>query len=205
MSRPVHVTLRARREASFLRAETVFLAVRMAFTRAQRADFGIVHFSVQESHVHLIVEAKDRAALVSGMQGLTTRLARAINAALRRRGRVWGDRYHRHDLANPREVRHALVYVLQNHAKHAADTSPAPGARRLALDPKSSAVYFPGWTVRAGPALARLRAFELALERAEEGASPTGASVCAPSTWLLTEGWLLGGAVDPTERPRTAG
>ena len=204
----MHVTLRARREASFLRAETVFAAVRRAFGRAQREDFGIVHFSVQGNHVHLLVEAKDRAALGSGMQGLTTRLARAINGALRRSGRVWADRYHRRDLGSPREVRHALVYVLQNHAKHGADTSLGHGAEHLRLDPKSSAVYFPGWTSRAGPALARLRALERARDRElaseRDAAEPRhpSAPVCAPSGWLLTEGWRLGGAIDPAERPR---
>jgi hypothetical protein len=37
-----------------------------------------------------------------------------INGALGRHGRVWSDRYHARALATPREVRNALVYVLQN-------------------------------------------------------------------------------------------
>jgi hypothetical protein len=45
-------------------------------------------------------------------------MARALNRVLRRSGRVWGDRYHRRDLATPHEVRHALVYVLDNVKKH---------------------------------------------------------------------------------------
>jgi hypothetical protein len=36
----------------------------------------------------------------------------------RMEGRVFVDRYHAHALLTPREVRAALVYVLQNWAKH---------------------------------------------------------------------------------------
>jgi hypothetical protein len=40
---------------------------------------------------------------------------------LGRGGAVWGDRFHARDLKTPREVRHALVYVLNNHRKHGVD------------------------------------------------------------------------------------
>jgi hypothetical protein len=38
-----------------------------------------VHFSVQGNHVHLLVEAGSRSALVRGLQGLAIRMARAVN------------------------------------------------------------------------------------------------------------------------------
>ena len=46
------------------------------------------------------------------------RSALAVNRACKRTGRIWGDRYHARELATPREVRAALVYVLMNHKKH---------------------------------------------------------------------------------------
>jgi hypothetical protein len=46
------------------------------------------------------------------------RITRAINKLLGRKGRFWADRYHRHDLGTPREVRSAIRYVLLNLFKH---------------------------------------------------------------------------------------
>ncbi len=111
---PVHATLRARREVGSLRTDATFLAVRAALAQASRTDFRVVHFSVQRDHVHLLVEARSREALSSGMRGLAIRVALAVNRVLVRKGRVWADRWHGRALTTPREVRAALVYVLMN-------------------------------------------------------------------------------------------
>lgn len=187
---PKHVTLRALPEAAFLREESVFALVKRALAFAAQAHdrFRVIAFSVQRDHVHLVVEAEDAAALRSGMQGLTTRLARAVNRALRRSGRVWGDRYHRRDLTKPTEVRNVLVYVLQNHRKHG--TGPRSG-----LDPRSSSALFLGWTERGE----RLR-------RAMAGSSiDRTPAIHLPRTWLLRTGWWKrgGGFIDPSEAPRS--
>jgi hypothetical protein len=78
----------------------------------------VLHFSVQHDHVHLLVEADGHTGLRRGIQGLAIRIAKGINRALHRHGRIWADRYHSRTLNTPREVRHALVYVLQNWRKH---------------------------------------------------------------------------------------
>lgn len=193
----MHVTMRARRDVPHLRSELVFGQVRASIRAAQRTDFRIVHFSVQRDHVHLLVEATDRDCLASGMKGLAVRLARAVNRAtcpapargrsrpVGRRGRVWAERYHRHDLTSPREVRHALVYILQNHVKHAPALMRAAGT----VDPCSSAAWFEGWTPRAGPLLGKLRLPD------------EGAPVLRPRTWLAREGWRRHRLIEPTERP----
>src|SRR5262249_38188006 len=62
---PVHITLRAKRRAPYLRAEVPFEALRAAIAKASREAFRVLHFSVQPDHVHLIVEARDRFALSS--------------------------------------------------------------------------------------------------------------------------------------------
>ena len=49
--------------------------------------FRIVHLSIQRTHLHLIVEARNRTALSKGMQGFLISAARGINAALSRRAR----------------------------------------------------------------------------------------------------------------------
>src|SRR5262249_49170356 len=56
----------------------------------------------------------------------------------------WADRFHARMLRTPPEMRHALVYVLNNWRKH------WPGAR--GLDARSSAAWFDGWANTPGRA-----------------------------------------------------
>jgi hypothetical protein len=87
---------------------------------------------VQGNHLHFVIEADDTRAMSRGMQGLAIRMAKALNRVMNRRGSVFADRFHAHVLRTPREVRHALAYVLRNHAVHAersgrqASTAPDP-------------------------------------------------------------------------------
>ena len=175
---PVHVTLRASRPLPSLRREVVFLEIRRALGRTARAWFRLVHFSVQADHLHLLVEADDKSSLSRGIMGLAIRVARAVNRALRRTGRVWDDRFHARALRSPREVRHAIVYVLMNAKKHLLG---APN-----VDPCSSAASFTGWTspLLCGAAL-------IADDQ----------MTCPPETWLLRVGWRRYGLIAPTERP----
>ena len=171
---PVHVTLRACHGLPPLRTEQLFPAVRGGLARASRGGLRVLQFSVQRDHVHLLVEAVDVRVLSRGIQGLAIRIARAVNRVLRRRGRVWIDRFHARALRTPREVRNALVYVLQNWKKHAR------GA--CGLDWRSSAIWFCGWRT------------SIPLPR---GTSP----VVAPRTWLAAVGWRRLGLLHPDERP----
>ena len=171
---PVHVTLRADRGLPSLRAAPIFPSIRGALGHALRADFRILEFSVQRDHVHLLCEADSRATLSRGLQGVCIRLAKAVNRTLVRRGRVWSDRYHARALRTPREVRNALVYVLQNGRKHAS----VPRG----FDPCSSAASFTGW--KGAPIVARV---VLRLGR--------------PRTWLAAVGWKRHGLLDPDEAP----
>ena len=115
---PAHVTLRAVSNLPSLRDERTFTAIRRALGLATKGGFRVFEFSVQTDHLHLLVEADDPTRFERGMRGLTIRVAKAVNRALRRVGRVWGDRYHARLLRTPREMRNALVYVLNNWRKH---------------------------------------------------------------------------------------
>jgi len=137
---PVHVTLRA--ELRSLRTQRVAHSVLSGLRDSNRESFHVVHYSIQDNHVHLIVEADDSVALTSGVRGLMVRIARRVNRLLRRRGRFWADRWHGRDLEGPRQVRNALVYALQNHKKH---------AHASALDPLSSAAWV-RWFLERDPA-----------------------------------------------------
>jgi REP element-mobilizing transposase RayT len=172
------VTLRVRQGLPSLREARLFATVRRALATASGARFRVLQFSVQADHVHLVVEADVATALASGLQGLAIRTAKAVNRVLGRRGTVWGDRYHARTLTSPREVRNALVYVLQNWRKH------IPNAR--GVDGRSSAAWFDGW-------------------RAAVPRPPGPAPVAVARTWLMRVGWRRYGPVDVREAPRTMG
>ncbi len=136
-STPVHVTIRMRPEIRNLRTKDTYRVIARALAAAgERFGLRVVHHSVQSNHLHLIAEAADAHALGRGMQGLGIRIAKRLNALARRRGSVLADRYHVHVLRTPREVRHALLYVLNNGRKHAAQHGLAYGPTWL--DPYSS-------------------------------------------------------------------
>jgi REP element-mobilizing transposase RayT len=185
-SEPVHVTIRVVRAVSNLRTRSLYHAIRWATYAAMKRDsFRIVQLSIQRDHIHLLVEAEHRTALARGMQGFQISAARHINAALERRGQVFADRYHAHILRTPREVRHALAYVVNNWRKHGEDRG-----RTWKIDPFSSAVRFGGWA-------------ELAHAAHLYKPPPTYQPLLTwlPKTWLLATGWQRHGLVPTAEIP----
>jgi hypothetical protein len=72
------------------------------------------------------------------MQGVATRIARAVNQAMsRKRGKVFSDRYHVHVLSTPKETRAAVAYVLENFRRH-CEKAGRPISSRF-VDPHTSA------------------------------------------------------------------
>jgi len=168
---------------------------RAILTGGHRADFRVIEFSVQSNHIHLIVEADGADRLARGMIGLEVRMARRLNRALGRRGRLFAERYHSRALRTPTEVRNAIRYVILNHRHHSSPRG-ASGrcSQTAALDPCSSAVWFDGWKVPLQAREAWQREL-LALPR------PTATA----TVWLLTVGWKRRGLLDRGESPGPAG
>ena len=106
---PAHVTLRADAKLTSLRGDRVLPAVRAALAAASSPRFRVLHFSVQRDHLHLLVESDTPTGFERGVRGLAIRVARAVNRVLQRRGAVWSDRYHSHELRTPREVRNERI------------------------------------------------------------------------------------------------
>lgn len=176
---PLHITLRVRRGLTALREHHLFSVVRRALAAGrERFGFRLVHFSVQRDHMHLLAEASDRRALSRGVQGLSIRVARAINRQLRRRGKVFADRYHARALKTPRAARFALRYVLLNARKHEGGASAEPLGF---VDDRSSAAWFDGF---ARPMALVFGARQCREDfRARHG---PGSPVVPARTWLLT-------------------
>jgi REP element-mobilizing transposase RayT len=152
---PVHVTLRVRPEVGRL--------------RRRKAGFRIVHYSIQGNHLHLLCEATTALDLARGVQGFASSVARRINRTMGRSGKVFHERYHARHLRSPRQVRNALVYILNNWRKH-DEHHDRPEWR---TDPFSSADVFDGWAAAPTRLAAR------------DGPTP----VAPASHFLLTRGW----------------
>ncbi len=193
-SHPLHVTVRLRGGLPTLRRKEARDSIARAFAAGRdRFGFRLAQFSLQSNHLHLIAEACDGQALSLGMQGLLVRIARALNALWNRRGVVFSDRFHARALRTPREVRAALVYVLQNARRH--------GLRLFGVDPFSSGPWFKGWRTRLAGVLdrpAKEGLHDLARFRPGFLDPPTAAA----RTWLLCEGWLRHGRIGVDESPR---
>lgn len=141
--------------------------------------------------MHLLVEAGDELALSAGVRSVAIRIARSVNELVMRKGRFWADRWHGRELASPREVRNALVYLFGNFRKHARRT---PGR---GVDPYSSAVKFDGWREvpkRVDPSLVGGRS------HGEMGADVV---VSSPRTWLAGIGWRRHGLIGVMESPKS--
>ena len=114
-----------------------------------------------------------------GIAGLAISFARRLNRLLGRQGKVWADRHHRRELKTPSEVRHALVYVLQNFLRHGAQAFGAGWT-----DPLSTGPCFDGW--------------------AEPHVTWDETEPWQPRarTWLLGQGWQrAGGRISTFEAP----
>src|SRR4051812_49380240 len=149
---PVHVTLRLVAGLESLRSRQCYRVVLPALADAKERDgFRVVHLSVQGNHLHLIVEAGDRPALSRGMQGLAIRVAKALNAALGRRGKVFAERFHMHVLRTVREVANAVDYVLSNWFRHAGREVGIDDIDRLSSAADASLVVSAQtWLLRVG-------------------------------------------------------
>jgi putative transposase len=144
---PVHVVLRILQRVTLRRRE-IYHALRSVLARyLGRADFHVVHVSIQDSHVHLLVEASNRRALTRGMQSFAINAARAFHQVDGGCGKVFAYRYHATQIQTRYHARHALAYVLNNWRRHRLDWENGRQLERK-LDPYSSAIHFTNWTER---------------------------------------------------------
>ena len=180
---PVHVSLSVLKDLPSLRSPKLYRLVEACLGAAkERFGFRLVHYCVQRHHLHLIVEAKDAEALTRGIKGLCVRIARRLNAALSRKGRIFADRYFARALRTPREAWAAIRYVLLNCRRHGAQRHQSWD--RDWTDPCSSGRWFDGWReVRPQP---------------PPGKPPP---VAPAHSWMLRQGWKRHGLLSLDEVP----
>ena len=188
------------------RAQRVCSAIVGQISDAKRRGVRVLHYSIQDNHLHLMVEGTDSADLSNQMRKLFSRIAFAVNAVARRFGKLFRDRHHRHELRTPTETRNALVYILFNDRKRhgepghrAGRTGHGPMGPALPrdLDLCSSALWFNDWDPR-------VRLPPLTREEMAVLASDMERPTVAPETWLAQIGWRRGGGlIRFNEHPRS--
>jgi REP element-mobilizing transposase RayT len=191
----LHIVMRVVPAVGNMRRRLLYRALRDAtITAALRERFRIVHVSIQRTHIHMLAQAKNAAALARGMQGFQISAARHINTALgvdkyrRRRGPVFADRYHLEVIMSPKRARHALSYILNNWRKHREDQQGL--ASTWLVDPFSSGILFPDWKELEGKDV---------MWPLRETYDPL--VVYRPQTWLLLEGWKMHGSLSARDVP----
>jgi REP element-mobilizing transposase RayT len=180
---PVHVVLRIGAWRDRIRNRDGYAAIYKVLDQLHGdPSFRVCHASIQHNHIHLLVEAEHERALARGMQRFAIRTAKTINAAQGLVGPLFAHRYHATQITTTSHARHALAYVLNNWRRHREDRR----REGVPIDRYSSGIRFDGW--RGTPAWA-----------IPAGYKPL--TVSPPTTWLLSAGWRLHGAIDLYERP----
>src|SRR5262249_42089257 len=136
-----HVVLRICRGLPWLRTPKTYRVLERCFRSGKSKDgFRLIEYSVQQDHLHLVVEADDRKRLARGVQSLMIRIAKSLNRFWRRRvGRVFADRYFALALVKRMQLWRTLRYVLNNGRKHGAWSA------KDRPDPYSSGRWFLRW------------------------------------------------------------
>jgi REP element-mobilizing transposase RayT len=183
---PVHVTLRLN-GAPQIRYGKCYRALRPVLNALLGApDYRVIHISIQNNHIHLIVEAANKRALQTCMQRFAIRAARALQPVIDYYGqKVFAFRYHDTQIKTARQARNTLAYVLNNWRKHREDVHTAV-TRAAMVDPYSSGISFDGWI---GSPRFKIPAYYDPLP------------VSPAQTSLLTREWRRYGLIDPFERP----
>ena len=198
-SQPIHVSIKfldsVVKTVNGFRKMDLYRALRKALvTTGRREDMRIVHMSIQDSHLHLLVEADGKTALSRGIQGFKISAAKWINRAIweragskgaLRKGTVFAERYYNEVITSPRQARNALAYVLNNWRRHREDRGEY--ATKL-LDKFSTGILFDGW-----------RDFDRSQWPIPRDYEPL--VVWEARTWLLREGWRRHGLISVYERP----
>jgi putative transposase len=184
---PAHVTLKVDAGLWSLRGSRVFRALHRGLCGGNlREGFRLVEYSVQRNHIHLIPEASSTVHLSRGIQGLAIRLARALNRAMGRTGRVFADRYRSRLLTDPLDARNTLRYVLNNARRHVRR---AIRNHTSWTDPCSSSPWFPHWFVPRGTP-------NVVPDQRHRSLLDLGSAGVSPRTPLLTWGWSRAGPIE---------
>jgi len=181
-SQPLHINVKLIKGLPTLRAKNKFKLIKRAILKARVRGLRIIHFSIQSTHIHLLIESENKRELGRGMQSFCISLAKSLNGFIKRQGKVFVERYHLHILKTPTQVRNALRYIFMNFAKHTRSPH--------RFDAYSTLVCFPD-KIKLG--LARVNTYALFKNKLKRQKFKEEMSfLLAPAQgWFLNFGWKL--------------
>jgi hypothetical protein len=107
---PVLATLRLEADLPSLRRVRELKVVYRALNAGRvRPGFRLVRCAVRRDRLLLLVEAADSDQLSSNLQGIAIRIAKNLNGAWERTGKVWADRYGARILRTEEEAHSAVA------------------------------------------------------------------------------------------------
>ena len=118
----LHLTIKIEKNKAGLRSKAVLSLLHKAIKRARVVGLGIVHYTLEHDHIHMLVEAEDNVALGRGMQSFGICFSKGINKLKNASGQVYKSRYHLRILKTPSEVKNVINYILNNSVKHKASS-----------------------------------------------------------------------------------
>lgn len=121
-STPLHLTIKVERSKAGLKNKSIIKVLHSSIKKARLIGLRIIHYTLEFDHVHLLVEADNKAILGKGMQSFGISFSKGINKLKGLSGRVFKTRYHFRKLKTPSEVKNVLNYILGNAVKHKTST-----------------------------------------------------------------------------------
>jgi hypothetical protein len=105
----VHVSYRLLSDLPSARRADILRELCGAFDEGRDAYGGrLAFYGVERHRIHLVLEVSNGEALSRAVHALGIRIARGIDRALARKGKVFADRYEMNVLKTPEEVEAAL-------------------------------------------------------------------------------------------------
>ena len=125
----IHVVWRIRRGLPTLRTPRSSKRLESAFRKSkEQPGFLLTQYSIQNEHLHVMVEVEDRQKLSRGLQALGIRIAK--------KGQVFAERYFAIAVKGWSRIRSTVRYIVNNGRKHGTWTV------RGKPDPFSSGPWF---------------------------------------------------------------
>ncbi len=187
--RPVHVTHHVREDVGSLRQQWIMDLFRALVRGCRGRGLRVVAWVIMGNHIHCICVSSRRADQADGLRYLFGKLARAINTSLRRRGKVFVERFFSVAATTARHAWRMMGYLLRNPT--AAGLRPPPGELVDAYTGfEASALDSNAWMIGVfGPRGAQRRSLLLAMTRRpapldayHRRAAPTSTGSAAPPT-----------------------
>ncbi|MEI8348179.1 MAG: transposase [Pseudomonadota bacterium] len=131
--KPVHVVWHLNPHVPPCRRKNILLIFKKAVLKGRLMGLKVIHFSLMNNHLHLLIETENKKALAKALQSFAISFTKRLkNFNGLKKTPIFKERYFCHILKSLREVKHAIHYILMNGKK--------AGLSRYDIDPYSSAI-----------------------------------------------------------------